>query len=146
MANISGGDKLDKALAALGRKVSTKATLEVGFMEDAEYPDGTKVALVAALNNFGTSKAPPRPFFSNMVADNRDSWPKKIAILLPKNDYDPVKTLNLLGEDMEGELRDSIDRTNAPPLAESTIARKGFAKPLVHSGLMKRSATHRVKT
>ena len=68
MAAISGGDKLQRALDRIAKNLSKAASVEIGFAENATYPDGTSVALVAALNEFGTGKIPPRPFFRNMVA------------------------------------------------------------------------------
>jgi hypothetical protein len=68
MAEVKGGEKLEAALATLATKLAVPATLRVGFLENAKYPDGTPVAAVAAWQNYGTGSIPPRPFFSNMVA------------------------------------------------------------------------------
>ena len=53
---------------------------------------------------------------------------------------------SLIGEQIEGELVQSIHDLKTPPLAPATIAAKGFDKPLIGvHGLMVRSVTHRVK-
>ncbi len=145
MAEIKGGDKFLRAMAELARKLDTPRTLQVGFFEDAKYPDGTSVAMVAALNNFGTSRAPPRPFFSNMVRDKSPEWPKAIEGLLVRTNYDVDETLNLTGEAIKGQLQQSIRDLTSPPLAESTIKRKGFDKPLIETKLMLNSAGFHVK-
>lgn len=118
---IKGGDKLDAYLAAQARKLSTAATLNVGFFESATYPDGTSVALVAFLQNFGTGTIPPRPFFSNMVAVYGPEWPEQIAKLLNANNMDAEIALKLMGFVIEDELRQSIVDTNEPALSEITL-------------------------
>ena len=51
----------------------------------------------------------------------------------------------LAGEAIAGQLRQSIVDTNSPALAESTIRRKGFSKPLVDTGHMLQSVDYEVK-
>lgn len=136
MATISGGDKLEKMLKELGKRVSDPATLRVGFLEGATYPDGTSVPTVAAVQNFGSGNIPPRPFFSNMIENKSPGWGKSLAAILKNNRYDVKASLELMGQGIAGQLRQSIVDTNSPPLADATIARKGFAKPLVETSNM----------
>lgn len=138
MATISGGDKLLAALSDMADKVSRPGTLRVGFLENATYPDGKPVAMIAAIQNWGAPRAgiPPRPFFSNMVRAKSPGWGKDVATALVRTSYDARLALRLVGFNIEGQLRQSVKDTNAPPLAPSTIARKGHAKPLVDSGHM----------
>lgn len=148
MANIKGGDKLLEKLAQLAKMAENPATLRVGFLESATYPDGKPVAMIAAIQDFGAPGVgiPPRPFFRNMIANKRGEWPKAIADLLKANDYDAKKTLEIAGQAIAGQLRQSIINTNEPPLAASTIARKGSAKPLVDTGHMLNSVDFEVTT
>lgn len=53
MVALSGGDKLEAALLEIAKKVGEKAELRVGFLEGATYPDGTPVAKIAAIQEFG---------------------------------------------------------------------------------------------
>lgn len=146
MATMRGGDKLETALARISRGVSHPATLRVGFLEGATYPDGKPVALIAAVQNFGAPSRgiPPRPFFGNMIAKKKGEWPAAIAGLLKANDYNAAKALSIAGEAIAGQLRQSIIDTNEPALAASTVARKGFSKPLVATGHMLNSVGHEV--
>ena len=58
---FSGGDALMDKLKALSQRVGDGAELKVGFLEGATYEDGTPVATIAALNEFGgTLKIPER--------------------------------------------------------------------------------------
>lgn len=147
MATISGGEKLQAALAEMAARLAKPATLRVGFLENARYPNGTSVALVAAVQNYGAPRAniPPRPFFSNMVRSKSSGWPKAIALNLKAQNYDATKALVNVGEGIAGQLRQSIKDTNRPALRPATIARKGFSKPLVDTGVMLGSVDYEIK-
>lgn len=174
MAALKGGEKLERALAELTLKLKTPGTLRVGFLEGATYPKkptadlraaygkrkakgqtgaikgspGTKtVAMIAAIQEFGAPKRgiPPRPFFRNMIAKKSPTWAKGIATQLKITNYDVKRTLMITGEVIAGQLRQSIIETNSPPLAQSTIARKGFSKPLIDTSHMINSVNYEVK-
>jgi hypothetical protein len=50
-----------------------------------------------------------------------------------------------VAEAIAGQLRESIIKTNAPPLSPRTIARKGFAKPLIDTSHMINSVDYEVR-
>ena len=119
---IKGGDKLSKILAEFGGNEG--GFVKVGFMPDAKYDDGTYVASVAFWNEFGHGgrfPAPPRPFFRNMISEKSGEWGPLLARGLKYNDYDAQKTLDQVGEHIVGELQESITKTNAPQLSETTL-------------------------
>lgn len=147
MVKISGGDKLEKALAEIAKKVSKPGTLNVGFLEGATYPDGTSVPMVAAIQEFGAPAKgiPPRPFFRNMIAAKSPEWGDGVAQALKAKDYDTTEALNLVGEGIKGQLQDSIKTTNSPPLAPSTVKAKGFDTPLIDTGHMLNSVDFEVR-
>lgn len=120
---IKGGSLLDKALRELALKVSKPAVLRAGFLESAVYPDGTSVAEVAAIQNFGAPAAgiPARPFFTNAIARGGPEWAGKLAVLLKKTDYDAEAALKLLGPIVAGDIQKSITETNSPPLSDITL-------------------------
>lgn len=148
MASIKGGQKLASELRRLAKMVARPATLRVGFLEGATYPDGTPVGAVATFQEFGTPNAkhpiPPRPFFRNMIRDKSGEWGPAMADLLKSNDYDARRVLELTGQAIAGQLRASIIATNAPPLSPVTIRRKGFSKPLIDTGHMLNSIDYEV--
>lgn len=148
MAAISGGAKLEAKLEEIARRLRRGAAVKVGFLENATYPDGTKVALIAAIQDFGAPSVgiPPRPFFRNMVADKQGQWPEALVRLLEQTDYDAERALALMGEGIAGQLRQSIVDTNDPPLKPATIARKGHDKPLIDSGHMLASVDYEVES
>lgn len=124
---------LDSALADIADRIGSRE-VAVGFLEGATYPeDGTPVAAVAFWNEYGDSKRPARPFFRMMIAKESETWAPKIAMLLKSGSEN---VLAVMGEDIQGALKQSINDLQSPPLAPSTIARKGFAKPLIDTSHM----------
>jgi len=144
---ISGGERFRAALAKIAQDVDKETRLKVGFLEGANYPSvhpvrGTKqaphpVAQVAFWNEYGTVRAPPRPFMRTTVAKESNRWGALIAAVLPTVDYDGARALSQAGEAMRDDLRVSIQQWSAPPNAESTVQKKGFQKPLIDSGIMR---------
>jgi hypothetical protein len=142
---LSGGDKLHAKLAEIASKMGG-GEVKVGFMEGATYPDGTPVAAVAFWNEYGTSSAPPRPFFRTMIAKESPNWPNVMARLAKESGYDGPRVLGLMGEDIKGSLQQSINDFDSPPLAPSTIKGKGFAKPLIDTSHMINSVDFEVES
>jgi len=130
---LKSSGKLQSTLDRMLKKLRKGKTLDVGFMSDATYPDGTPVAMVAAIQNYGAPAAgiPARPFFSNMVREKSPEWGESLGEVLKANDYDSDAAMKAMGLGIEGQLQDSIRATNSPPLAEATVDRKGFNKPLI---------------
>jgi hypothetical protein len=137
MSGLIGGDKMARVLAEYGAKFAA-GKVKVGFLAGATYPDGESVAQVAFWNEFGTSRIPARPFFRSMIAAESPGWAMKMA-KLGGNGADGNAILGLMGEDITGALQQSIIGWSNPGNAPSTIAAKGFDKPLVDTGHMKDS-------
>jgi hypothetical protein len=148
MAEISGGDRLDKALGDIARRLGRSGSVRVGFLSNARYPTGESVALIASIQEFGAPSVgiPPRPFFRNMIAAKSGEWPEAIRLNLVATGYDVDKTLARVGEGIAGQLRQSIIDTNSPPLKPATIARKGFSKPLIDEAIMINSVDFETST
>jgi len=144
-------------------------TVSIGFLSGATYPDGVSVAQIAFWNEFGTKGraagdqphpeavaegerrapqmvggAPPRPFFRRMIAKDSPEWADHLGSALIATKGDGPKALALMGEEIKGQLVQSINELTEPPLAASTIRRKGFAKPLIETSHMLNSAAYRV--
>ena len=120
---ISGGAKLEATLRELAKKVAKKATLRVGFLEGAPYPDGTPVAMVAAIQEYGAPKVgiPPRPFFRTMVEKEKGGWGDALGKNLLSTDFDSVKALGLMGDEIQGQLVESIIQLDEPALSQVTL-------------------------
>lgn len=147
MSSFSGGDALERKLAEMAEKLGEGKVLRVGFLENATYQDGQQVAMVAAANEFGNpaNNQPPRPFFRNMIADNKDNWPDDIGRIAQATGFDGEQTLGLMGEHIKGQLQQSIRELMEPPLSPVTIEKKGFDKPLIDTGHMLNSVDYDIR-
>jgi hypothetical protein len=118
-----GGDKLETYLKDMGTKVSNAKSVSVGFLENATEPSGVGVAMVAAIQEFGAPGVgiPSRPFFRNMIAAHKSEWGEDVTKILQAHDYDADHALNLMGEHIGGQLRQSIIDLVDPPLSPTTL-------------------------
>ncbi len=158
----------------IAEQLGEGATVNVGFFEDATYAGGTHnftkkrrakmssdsrsfaeflqgkekfdgpVAQVAFWNEFGTKKSPPRPFMRSTVAKKSPRWGNGLGKALRDNGYNAHDALVVMGEVIQGQIRQSIVEWKDPPNAQLTVDLKGFNDPLVASGRMLRSVDFQV--
>lgn len=162
MAQVQGGHRLK---AMLKKAQASKPTqIHVGFFKSARYDDdkSTPVAQVASWNEFGTSKAPSRPFFRNAVKTFKPKLPQILkAHVNAKNPTLDRQTADMIGVLFTGDIQEEITKLSSPPNAPLTIALKrkklggkhtankqfaGIETPLIDTGLMRQSVTHKVVT
>lgn len=124
--------------AALSKYKDMNASVRVGVLENATYPDGTPVAMVAFWNEYGTRTSPVRAFFRTTVSENKKNWVLSVQNLM-KMHNDPKRVMGLIGVHMQEQIVQSINTWSDPPNSAYTIAKKGFDKPLVEHGIMMRS-------
>ena len=168
---VTGGKGVAKVLAELGTRIGSGGVVKVGFLEGATYPAAAKarlasnardnrrvkavlgklaagagvplaVAQVAFWNEFGTSRAPARPFFRGMIAAKSPDWGRDLAKAIKARGYSVEQALALMGERIKDQLQKSIVDFANPANAPSTVARKGFDKPLIDTGTMQRSVDY----
>lgn len=143
---VTGGEAMRRYLEDLAQRLGAGKVLRVGFLEGATYPDGEPVATIAAANEFGRpeNNQPPRPFFRQAINENRSRWTKGFGVLLEQGR--PLEqAMALTGEVMRGDIQASIRKLTDPALAEATIARKGFDKPLIDTSHMLNSVDYEVR-
>ncbi|HBW3346586.1 hypothetical protein [Klebsiella pneumoniae] len=87
---------------------------------------------------------PPRPFFRKMVWEKSKGWGALVNKSLRNTNYDVEKAMSAVGEEIRGQLQNSIRQLTAPPLAASTVRDKGFSKPLIDTGHMLNSVDYEV--
>lgn len=131
-------------MQSIAQKVEKGGVLRVGFLEGATYPGGKgkpalHVAQVAFWNEFGTVRAPARPFFRTTIAKESGTWGENLGKAVVAYDYDGELALRAVGQAMRDDVEASIQRWTTPPNAPSTIARKGHGKPLIDTAVMVRS-------
>lgn len=135
--------KVGSLASALKKYSDMNASVRVGVLESATYPDGTPVAMVAFWNEYGTKTSPVRAFFRTTVSDQKKNWVLSVQNLMKMHD-DPKKVMGLIGEHMRGQIVQSINTWTDPPNAPYTVRMKGFQKPLVDSGQLMRSISFEV--
>jgi hypothetical protein len=140
---VRGGDRAASKLREIATQLGDAPSVRVGFPAGSTYPDGTSLPLVAAINEFGAPSRgqPARPFMRNTITRHSARWARQAAILLRDNNYDVRRTLELVGEGIKGQMMEEIQTGSFAELASSTVARKGFDKPLIDTGFMWRSIT-----
>lgn len=145
------GEKLKAALDA--KRMQT----QVGWLDGAKYEDGTPVAYVAAIQEFGSAEKgnPPRSFMRTTVSEKSEEWTKLLesgARAVINGNATIEQVMAGLGMAAEGDIRKKISQIQAPPLKKSTIASRkrklannkkvgNLTKPLVETSLMINSLT-----
>lgn len=121
--SVTGGKAVAERLQRIIKGLESGKAVNVGFLENATYPDGTKVAMVAAIQNYGAParSIPARPFFSNMIKAKSPQWGDTLGRLLVGYNYDAHAALSMLGEGIKYQLQNSIKDTNLPPLSPITL-------------------------
>ncbi len=114
--------QLRRVLASLRRR-----ELQVGWFESARYDEGTPVAAVAAIQEFGSPSngIPPRPFMRPTIADNKDDWRDVLETGLRRavnGQGDGRTVLELLGLRIAGQIRSTLSQIREPPLSPVTLA------------------------
>lgn len=121
-----------------------------GWLSSARYEDGTPVAYIAAIQEFGNPPSlPPRPTMRPTVAAKTSQWAKIYAQMI-KNSQSGTAVLEVMGGSIAGDMREAISQVVDPPLAKSTLqARKrrgnGSKKPLVDTRVLFNTLTHVVR-
>lgn len=144
MADVTfeGGEKL-KAFFDKAGKGGIKA-IETGVFETAKYSNGTPVAYVAAIHEFGVG-VPERPAIRIAIKKQ-----KKVILDMLKKKIDPEKLVidkklgGLIGQNLQGAIQQSIVALDSPENLEATKKRKKSSNPLIDTGVYLRSITYKV--
>ena len=141
-------------LATAIRDIQSKK-LRVGWFETARYQDGTPVAYVAAIQEFGHGAIPPRPFMRPTIEAQRQAWRETLRkgakqVLSERLTFEQM--LTAFGMAAAGQVAESIKAVTAPPLSPRTLAARQVkkktpgvsAKPLIDTALMFQSVTAQV--
>lgn len=139
------------------------AQARVGWFESAQYPDGTPVAGVASVQEYGSAKKsiPPRLGLRATKEDKKSEW-AGVANTLAKKVVNgvipPPGLMDGIGAKAAGDFRRHITQVQSPALAAATVrarasryasAKKGkakslplsLAKPLVDTGILLNTLT-----
>lgn len=133
-------------------------SLKVGWFDTAKYEDGTPVAYVATIQEFGYQEGgiPARPFVRPTVRDKQAEWQQMLAKgakQVVEGNLTVAQMLDAFGASAVGDIQQAIAAVTAPALKDSTIrARKSrrksagvSTKPLIDTGLMFESVSRKVE-
>lgn len=150
-----GAERLRLLVEGIGNKVG-----KVGFFPSSKYEDGTPVAYVATIQEYGYPEGgiPPRSFLRTTVEQKQNEWAgiaRNGAKAMLAGSMTGEDVLNLIGLKAAGDIRNTISKITSPPLAESTIAARlsaradkstvgNLTKPLVDTGTLLNAVTHEV--
>ncbi len=113
--------------------------------------DGTSLALVAAVNEFGSDDGhvPERSFIRSTLDENRDDYFARVAVAVGKGIDEglPVmrRELGRVGAKVVGDIQRKIKALRDPPNAPSTIAAKGSDNPLIDTGRLRQAMDFEVR-
>lgn len=143
------GPGVDKVVATLSGIDNYQG--KVGWVESATYPDGTPVAYVATIHEFGAPSRgiPARPFMRPAVDEYGQQWMDLLAQGAKQamaTGGDGRNVLELVTLRAAGDVARKIQAVTTPPLKPATIKRKGSAKPLVDTGQMIQAVTGKVES
>jgi hypothetical protein len=150
---------IDRGFAAMLRRLTRAAQeheLTVGIHEvegsepkkesDGETGPAT-LAEIASYHEFGLG-VPRRSFIADWADENKarhEEQLRKMAQAIVAGKVDSPETgLARLGALYVGEVQRRIAQGIDPPLAESTIKRKGSSKPLIDTGQLRTAITYYV--
>ena len=131
-------DELKKRLVGDGKVV------HVGIPQGPKETDGTPVAMIAAVHEYGSPSQgiPERPFLRVAIYKNRNKYVRLNRINLVKmmrGQMQMEQALGLLGEMAKGDVVTEIKSGDFAPLKAATIKRKGSSRPLIDTGQMVQS-------
>ncbi|MDI3439316.1 hypothetical protein QLG07_07610 [Erwinia sp. V90_4] len=121
-------DGLEKYLEGVLEKLNA-SEVRAGFLGGSTYPDGTRVAMVAARNEYGdpANNQPPRPFFRNAIAEKQEEWKKSIERGMASG-LDAKTVLEVVGAQIKGDIQESIATLVEPALSPATLKRRRTRK------------------
>ena len=122
------GRALQAAIDGLGR-----AKGRVGWFSSAKYEDGTPVAGVMAVQEFGSAKRsiPPRPFIRPTAAAQQAAWAglaARAAKAVTTGKAPPDAPVRILAMQAESDVRDAIIRLTSPALSILTLLARKYRK------------------
>ena len=120
--------------------------VSVGYFSNSTYADGTPVAYVASIMEFGEMHTPARPTIRPSLEKNKAKYYDLInkAIVNSLNGSDFKTGLMIVGKMGAEDIQAEIRNLQNPPLSIKTILKKGHSKPLMDTKVMFQSVASKV--
>lgn len=111
------------------------------------YVDGLTVLDVATFHEFGLG-VPERSFLRGWFDENIERAKeaiRRLMVSVVEGKRTKEQALELFGQWLQGEIQKRIAEGIPPPLAQSTIDKKGSSTSLVDTGQLRSSVTYKVE-
>lgn len=136
-----------KVFDELKRRLVGERLVRVGFPQGKSEADGTPVAMIAAVHEFGSPERgiPERSFLRSGMRENGEKYVRlnKVNLVrILRGQLTVEQALGQLGEMAKGDVQQKIRSGDFAPLKPATVNRKGSSKPLVDTGQMVQSVTY----
>lgn len=109
---------------------------------------GLTMAELGAVHEYGTARVPQRSFLRGAIDEDPQRWTNELKKQLQRVAHEganPKQAMRVVAEMLRKRIIERIDDHIDPPLADSTIARKGGeTTPLVETGALRGSITAQV--
>lgn len=140
------------------RMFKDSKSVDVGWFESERYPNGTPIAWVAMLNEYGHvsrgkyhGTVPPRPFFRIMFKAYSDTTVSDLHMipLIQKVALGEMSWAGFykeIGSNLVDLVKARIVAYNSPKNSPLTIALKGFDDPLIETKTMLNTVRYRISS
>ena len=145
--SVSGGDRLGTKLRQIRERLQKNSGVLVGVPAGTgSYEDGAPIAVIAAVQEFGSAdgRIPERSFLRVPLRQNSETFQAIWRAQVPKvvdGDMTMQQVMSQLGARAAAVSQEAISEGIAPENAESTKKRKGSSKPLIDTGRLRQSIT-----
>jgi hypothetical protein len=124
--------RIEAALSRLPKQFADKQA-KIGWPAGKQYEDGTPVAYVAAIQNFGVPEKsiPPRPMLKPTIEANKARWAqvsRKLVKQVATGDLDAFDALDGIGRVAALDLQAEIASINEPALSPITVLLRKWRK------------------
>lgn len=148
---------IDRGLARIVKHFETmrarKSYVKVGVLGKKDTRDSGEItnAQLASIHEYGLGNVPARPFLRPPFEQNKAAYLEILrdafaAALKSKGPEGYKRALALVGQRLATDIKNYVTTGEGvgPPLADSTIVRKGSSRPLVDTGQLIRSVDYEV--
>jgi hypothetical protein len=147
IAGIRGMDNLvTKVGFPEGGRVASAASQQGEQVDDMSELSRIAFTLEFGAPHLGNKKW---PFMTKAFQSGRssvESLTNQLYDRASRNRLETMRALSILGEFHQEQVKEQIRLTRSPRLEQSTIDRKGSSKPLIDTGQMIQSVTHKEGT
>jgi phage gpG-like protein len=150
MKYLKDDKREQRRLEKLISKMSTSPHVAVGILQDEPITDRFSMVDLATVHEYGSKdgRIPQRSFMRSTCDAKRAGHIKLVSLLQNKiidGKLSIRQALTQLGEVVEKDMVQTINRGIRPTLKPATIKRKGSSKPLINTGHLKGFIKHEVR-